>query len=139
MEISSKRLLISAVLVVALGATITIFSIYHTLHMGSAFLQYPLFLYGTAILSFLFGGSIVYLFEGRVNKLQLDRLLSVLPSDERIIMKILVERNEIEQSKLVTLSRMNKVRVSRILLRLEQRKIIVKKKHGYTNMILLKI
>ncbi|NOX71534.1 MAG: hypothetical protein GXO64_02435 [Candidatus Micrarchaeota archaeon] len=139
MEISTKKLFIAVSLVVMLGALITVFSIYHTLHMGNAFLQYPLFLYGTAILSLLSGGFIVYLFEDRINKAQLNKILSVLPPDERKIMKILAERVEIEQNKLVTLSGLNKVRVSRILATLEQRKIIEKKKHGYTNMIILKI
>ena len=75
MEISKNKLLISAALVGMLGVLITVFSVYHSQHMGHSYLQYPLFLYGVAILSLIVGGLIVYLFENKINKLQLNKLL----------------------------------------------------------------
>ncbi len=139
MQIRKNKVLISSGLILLLAILITTFSMYHTRHLGGTFFQYPLFLYGTTILSLAIGGYIVYLFEDKINKVQIEKLLSILPHDERIIMKLLLERKEIEQKKLGTLSELNPVKISRVVSILEQRGIIEKKKHGYTNLIVLKI
>ncbi len=139
MDISKNKLLISAGLIGLLGVLVTVFSIYHTQHLGKAYFQYPLFLYGTTILSLAVGGFIVYLFEEKINKLQLSKLLAILPNDERKVLKILFDRKEIEQKRLTTLAELSTVKISRVISTLEQREIIEKKKHGYTNLIVLKI
>ncbi len=139
MQITKNKVLISAGLVLLLGILITVFSMYHTKHMGNTFFQYPLFLYGTTILSLAIGGYIVYLFEEKINKVQIGKLLSILPHDERKVMRLLLERKEIEQKKLGTLSELSPVKISRVSSILEQRGVIEKKKHGYTNLIVLKI
>ncbi|MBT4208174.1 MarR family transcriptional regulator [Candidatus Woesearchaeota archaeon] len=139
MEISRNKILISSGLVGLLTIMITVFSIYHTQHLGKAYLQYPLFLYGTTIISLAIGGFIVYLFEEKINKLQLSKLLAILPNDERKVLKILFDRKEIEQKKLTTLAELSTVKISRVISTLEQRGIIEKKKHGYTNLIVLKL
>lgn len=139
MEISRNKVLISSGAVGLLGILITVFSVYHSQHMGGSFFQFPLFLYGTAILSLVVGGFIVLLFQEKINKYQLKRVLSVLPQNEAKVMEILIERKEIEQNKLATISELSNVKVSRIISILEHRGIIGKKKHGYTNLILLKI
>lgn len=139
MEISRKKLLISAGLIGILGILITVFSVYHSQHMGHSYLQYPLFLYGATILALIIGGFIVYLFEEKINKLQLNKLLKILPRDERKVIQLLIERNEVEQRKLGTLTELNTVKISRVVSTLEQRGIIEKKKQGYTNLIILKL
>ena len=139
MEISRNKLFISAGLIALLGVLITVFSVYHSQHMGQSYLQYPMFLYGTTILSLIIGGFIVYLFEEKINRLQLNKLLKILPKEERKIIQILMDRNEIEQRKLGTLTELNTVKISRVLSTLEQRGIIEKKKQGYTNLIILKL
>ena len=139
MEISKNKLIISASLIISLGILITIFSVYHVNHLGHTYVQYPLFLYGTSLLSLIVGGFIVYLFEEKINKFQLSRILKILPEDEIKVIQLLIERNEIEQRKLGTLTGINKVKISRIISILEKRKIIEKKKQGYTNLIILKL
>jgi len=139
MEIPKNKLLISIALILFLGVLITIFSVYHSQHMGNYYLQYPMFLYGTTILSLVIGGLIVYLFEEKINNQQLNKLLKILPADERKIIKLLVERKEIEQRKLGTLTELSTVKVSRVISTLEQRGIVEKKKQGYTNLIILKL
>ena len=139
MEISKNRLLISAGLVGILGILITVFSVYHTQHMGIGYFQYPLFLYGTSIISLALGAFIMYLLENKLNILQLNKLLSILPADERKVMRILIERKEIEQKRLASLSELSRVKLSRVVSVLESRGVIEKKKHGYTNLIILKI
>lgn len=139
MEISKNKLLISAGLIGLLGVLITVFSIYHTSHLGKAYFQFPLFLYGATIIALILGGFIVYLFEEKINKLQLNKLLKILPKDERKVIRLLIERNEIEQRKLGTLTELNTVKISRVISILEQRGIIEKKKQGYTNLIILKL
>jgi len=139
MEISKNKVFISGSLIGFLAILITIFSVYHSQHMGHSYLQYPMFLYGTMILSLVIGGFIMYLFEDKINKLQLNKLLSILPRDERKVLNILFERKEVEQRKLGTLTELNTVKISRIISILEQRGMIEKKKQGYTNLILLKL
>ena len=139
MEISGNKLLISVALIGLLGVLITVFSVYHSQHMGHSYLQYPMFLYGTTIISLILGGFIVYLFEQKISKLQLNKLLKILPQDERKVIKLLVERNEVEQRKLGTLAELSTVKVSRVISTLEQKGIIEKKKQGYTNLIILKL
>ncbi|RMD66976.1 hypothetical protein D6817_02840 [Candidatus Pacearchaeota archaeon] len=139
MEISKNKLLIAGGMVALLGVIITTFSVYHASHMHGLYFQYPAFLYGTAILSLVVGGLIVYLFEEKINKQQLKKILKILPKDERKVMQVLIERNEIEQNKLQTFTELSKVKVSRVVANLEQRGIVEKKKHGYTNLIILRI
>ena len=139
MEISKDKLLISAGLLAILGILITVFSVYHSKHMGHSYLQYPAFLYGAALLSLIVGGFIVYLFEEKINKSQLDKLLKILPKDERKVLQLLIKRNEVEQRKLGTLTELSTVKVSRVISTLEQKGVIEKKKKGYTNLIILKL
>ena len=107
--------------------------------MGPAYAQYPLFLYGTTILSLATGGFVVYLFEEKISKSQLNKLLTILPNDEKKVLKLLIERNEVEQRKLGTLTGLSTVKISRVVSTLEQRGIIEKKKQGYTNLIIVKL
>ncbi len=139
MEIPKNKIFISAGLVGLLSVLITVFSVYHSQHMGNSYLVYPAFLYGTTILSLIVGGFIVYLFEEKINKIQLNKLLKILPNDERKIIQLLIERGEVEQRKLGTLTELNTVKISRVISTLEQRGIIKKKKQGYTNLIILKL
>jgi uncharacterized membrane protein len=55
------------------------------------------------------------------------------------VIQLLIERNEIEQKRLATLTELNTVKISRVISTLEQRGIIEKKKQGYTNLIILKL
>ena len=139
MEIKKERLLVTIVMIGILGVLITVFSVYHAAHMGDSMWEYPFFLYGTSILSLAIGGFVVYLFEEKVSNHQLEKLLSVLPAGEAKVLRLLIERREVEQNKLGTLSGLSRVKVSRIVSVLVQRKIVEKKRQGYTNLIVLKI
>ncbi len=139
MELSKKKIVIPSVLIGLLFVLITVFSMYHVHHLGKAYFQFPLFLYGATILSLAVGGFVVYIFEKEINASQVIKVLSVLPPDERKVLKILFDRKEIEQNKLGTLSDLSSVKMSRVISTLEQRGIIEKKKQGYTNLIILKL
>ncbi len=133
-----KRLLISLALVVCLGALITAFSLYHMRHMGGSY-QYPLFLYGTALLALAVGGMLVYLFEEKVDARKVDKLLAILPSDERKVLRLLLARKELDQKRLATLAGLSAVKTSRVLSTLAARGVVDKKKHGYTNLVTLRL
>lgn len=69
---------------------------------------------------------------------QTDAVLRALEGDERKIVKIIMEnKGEILQNELVNTLNFPKAKVSRILMNLERRKIIIKKKYGLTNHISL--
>ena len=83
---------------------------------------------------------VVLVFQWRINRSQLERILSVLPREERIIIKILLDnKNRLEQNHIVALSGINKVGVSRVITRLEQRGVVEKKPLGNTNLIILRL
>ncbi len=68
----------------------------------------------------------------------MDVILRALEGDERKAVKIIVENGgEILQNELVNYLNFSKAKVSRILMNLEKRNIIAKRKYGLTNHISL--
>lgn len=68
-----------------------------------------------------------------------DKVLKTLPSEEKKLMQILIDaQGAIFQSDLVEKSGFDKVKVSRLLDRLEGRGIIERRRRGMTNIVLLK-
>ena len=137
MEISSKKLIIGFVGVFLLGVMFSLVNGYYSSEEGSSL---PLIVYAISFVSVLLGGFIVVLFQARINKVQLNRVLKILPEKEQKIVELLLENNSsLEQNKLVALSGINKVKVSRILTELEFRKVISRTNLGNTKLIVLKI
>ena len=137
MEISPKKLIIALLLVFLLGVFFAIVNGYYTSTEGTSL---PLIVYLISFLSIVIGGFIVIMFQWKINKIQLEKVVKILPQDERIVVKILLENNNaIEQNKLVALSGFNKVKISRLITELEQRDVIKKTNLGNTNLIVLKI
>jgi len=133
-----NKIITSGILLFLLVLTLTIFSVYHTKHLGEIYPQFLFFMYGISLISFSLGGFIVYLFQKKIEMKEFEKFLQLLSINERKIVKLLVERKEIEQNKLVTLSGLSNVKVSRIIKELETKRIIEKKTQGYTNLIILK-
>ena len=137
MEISNKRLVTGFVLIFLLGILFAVINGFYTSMENE---QLPLIVYGISFLSILIGAFIVVMFQLKINKLQLERVLKILPSEERKVVKILLDNNNsIEQNKLVVLSGFTKVRISRILQKLAEREVVEKKNMGNTNLVVLKI
>lgn len=136
MEISEKRLYAALGLVLLLGVLLSIANAHHIKSQGEGF---PIFVYGVAFVSFAVGGAVVLIFQWKIHQYQLQKVMKILPRDEGKIMGILIKKKEIEQNKLVTLTGLTKVKVSRLLSNLEQRGVVEKKQSGYTNLIILKI
>lgn len=137
MEIDNKRLIIGFSAMFLLGIA---FSIVNGVYTDSTNEQLPLIVYAISFLSIVVGAFIVIMFQAKINKIQLERVLKILPREERIVVKILLDNNNaIEQNKLVVLSGFNKVQIFRITQKLEVRGVIEKKHLGNTNLILLKI
>lgn len=124
------------VLVFLLGISFAIVNGYYVTESGESL---PVIVYAIAFVSLLVGASVVLLFQYRVNRAQIGGVLTLLPGDERAVVKVLLENgNRIEQSHLVALSGLSKVKVSRILARLTQRGVIEKRPLGNTNLVQLK-
>ena|SRR3989344_7357031 len=137
MEISNKRLIIGFVLIFILGILFALINGFYTSMENE---QLPLIVYGISFLSILIGASIVFLFQWKISKIQLENVLKILPKDERVVVKILLDNNnKIEQNKLVVLSGFTKVQISRILQKLAERDVVEKKNMGNTNLVVLKI
>ena len=137
MEVSPKRLIIALALVFFLGVIFSIVNGYYVQEEGTAL---PIIVYGMSFLSILLGGSIVIMFQWRINKLQLKRILKILPREERTVINVLLEnQNKIEQNRLVALSGFSKVKISRVVQSLQERDILHKRNLGNTNLIILKL
>src|SRR3989344_9663994 len=107
MEIDSKRLITGLILVFVLGV---MFALVNGIYTSSTNQQLPLIVYGISFLSILIGAFIVVLFQFKISKIQLERVLKILPQEERKVVKILLDNsNSIEQNKLVALSGFSKV------------------------------
>ena len=137
MEIDNKRLLTGLVLVFVLGI---LFAVVNGFYTSSTNEQLPMIVYGISFLSILIGAFIVVMFQFKINRIQLEKVLKILPREERIVVKILLDNNNsIEQNKLVVLSGFSKVQISRTIRKLVERDAIEKKNMGNTNLVILKI
>jgi len=137
MEIQPKKLIVGFVLIFLLGV---MFSVVNGSYAEETSEPLPLITYGISFVSLIVGGLIVLLLESRINKIQLQRVLKVLPKEEEKIISLLLQnQNAMEQNKLVAYTGINKVKMSRIIGNLESRGVIKKTNLGNTNLIVLKI
>ena len=137
MEIDNKRLIIGLSLVFILGI---LFAVVNGLYTQSTNEQLPLIVYGISFLSVVIGAVIVLLFQLKINKMQIEKVLRILPREERTIVKILLDNNnKLEQNKIVVLSGFTKVQVSRVVQKLVERDVVEKRDMGNTNLVVLKI
>ncbi|MDP1728865.1 MAG: MarR family transcriptional regulator, partial [archaeon] len=75
----------------------------------------------------------------KVQKKDLSKVMQKLTEEEKLVLKIVQEsEGSIFQSSLVEKTNMNKVKVTRILDRLEGLDVIERKRRGMTNMVILK-
>jgi uncharacterized membrane protein len=136
MEVSETRLAIAIVAVFGLGIVLAILNGYYIEDTGSSI---PLAVYAITAAAMVVGALIVLLFQWKINQAQLKRILQVLPEDERKIVELLLTNKRMEQTYIVAESGLSKVKVSRVIMKLEQRKIVEKKPLGNTNLIKLTI
>ncbi len=136
MEISENRLAVAITSVFFLGVLLSILNGNYIEDTGSPM---PLLTYGVAAVAMVVGALIILLFQWKISHKQMQGMLKILPSDERKIVEVLLKEKKIEQIHLTAESGLSKVKVSRLLVKLEQRGVIEKKPLGSTNLIKLKI
>lgn len=136
-EIPLNRLIIGFGLIFILGILFAITNGYYIEESGNSL---PLIVYAISAVSLILGSIIILLFQSKINKIQLNSILSLLPSDEAEVIRLLLKNNNrLEQNHLVALSGYNKVRISRIIKHFEQKSLIEKRNMGNTNLIILKL
>ena len=136
MEVSETRLAVAIIAVFALGVLFSIFNGEYTADTGESL---PLVFYVLAAASMLTGAMLILLFNWKIKNQNLKTLLKVLPEDEAKIISALLDEKRLEQNVLVAESGISKVKVSRVLSKMEARGIIIKKQMGNTNLIKLNI
>lgn len=136
MEVSETRLAVAIIAVFGLGIVLAILNGYYIEDTGSSI---PLAIYAITAAAMVVGALIVLLFQWKINQQQLKRILQVLPEDERKIVELLLANKRMEQTYIVAESGLSKVKVSRVIAKLEQRHIVEKKPLGNTNLIKLTI
>ena len=88
MEVSPRRLAVAIALIFLLGVLFAIVNGYYTEEEDSAL---PIIVYGISFLSLVIGGIIILLFQWKISKMQMTRVLKVLPSEERLLVTLLLE------------------------------------------------
>ena len=137
MEISPKKLVIGLGLIFLLGI---MFSVVNGNYVQQNEQPLPIVFYAISLVSIIVGGFMVLLFQWRINKVQLERVLKILPEDERKIVGLLLKNNNsLEQNKLVAFTGINKVKMSRIISELERRDVVKKTNLGNTNLVILNV
>lgn len=136
-EIPLNRLVIGFGLIFILGVFFAVINGYYAEENGETL---PLIVYAISFVSLIIGGIVILLFQSKINKLELEKILFLLPKDEAEILKCLIEHNyRLEQNHLVAYTGYNKVRISRILTKYEQKGIIEKRNMGNTNLVILNL
>lgn len=136
-EIPLNRLIIGFGLVFILGVLFAIVNGYYVDENGESL---PLIVYVISAISLVLGAIIILLFQFKISKVQLKSLLNLLPKEESEIIRVLLDNNNrLEQNHIVALTGYNKVRVSRILTKYEQKGIIEKRNVGNTNLVILNL
>lgn len=137
MEVSDKKLVIGISAIFLLGVFFAYISGTYSSSTGE---QLPFEVYIIAAISMVVGAFVMLVLQTKRSMAELDRIANLLPYDERVVVKILLEsNNKIEQNYLVVLSGFNKVKISRIVARLEARGVLEKKSLGNTNYLILKV
>ena len=137
MEISPKKLIIGLGAVFILGV---LFAIVNGVYAETTDSSLPLVVYLIAFLSLIVGIFLSILFQWKIDKAKLSRVIKILPDNERQIISLIIENNNsMEQNKLVALTGINKVKMSRIIKDLEFRGIVKKTDLGNTNLIVLNV
>jgi len=101
--------------------------------------------------AFLVGLSAIFIYynsDGSIKEYLLPKekdksrellIANLLKCDEKKVYQNIVNSNgEILQNKLVVITGLSKVKITRILYGLEQKKLITKERYGFTNMVRLK-
>jgi len=132
----NKKIVIAIILIFVLGIVMAISNAYCAVNIGHLFA--PL-MYTVALISLAIGGTITFIFAWKIDQIQLEKVISILPDEERKVLKIIINEKKITQTELKIVSGLSKVKVSRIVSKLEQRKIIEKKPYGNTNLIIKQI
>jgi len=137
LEIPINRLIISFGLIFILGIS---FAILNGFYVDKNNQTLPFIVYFISLVSLIFGGVIIFLFQYKISKIQLKSILNLLPQVEKEIIKVLLENNNrLEQNHIVALTGYNKVKISRVLRGYEQKGLIEKRGIGNTNLIILKL
>ena len=137
LEIPINRLIIGFGLIFILGILFAITNGYYVEQSGDPL---PIIVYAISLISIIIGAILILLFQWKISKLQLVKILQLLPKDEAEIIKVLIENNNrLEQNHIVAFTGYNKVRISRILTKYEQKGIIEKRNVGNTNLIILNL
>jgi len=107
-------------------------------NLGACTIPLPLFIPFIACLG-LFIGTLIYSLMApvKVKGIDVDAICKLLEADEAKVIRAILTHEDLTQARLARITNLNKVRVFRILQRLERRGVIKKVRKGKTNKILL--
>ncbi|MFH1055026.1 MAG: MarR family transcriptional regulator, partial [Candidatus Altiarchaeota archaeon] len=133
---SETKLLIVIFMILIFGILLAVISDLHILTVEKPF-RWVMYL--NVIELFTLGCLVSIVLRRRISQIQLGKILDILPPEEKEVLRIVYNRHYLTQKSLVEDTKINQMKISRILQKLEQRGIIKKKAYGYTNIIISQI
>jgi uncharacterized membrane protein len=139
----SKKLVLAMLTITIFVLVVAISSFYvqmqiETGNMFGCAVLIPLFVPLLASIGLFIGTMIYYLLSPRFEKIDKDVVLNIFDEGEREVIKNLLEnKGELPQAEIVRTTGLPKVKVHRILKRLESKKIITKERNRKINIIKL--
>ena len=140
---NSRKIIYGILILSVFVLIVSISSLYVQTEISSGnacgcFIPIPIFIPFIASVGLFIGTVTYYMFSPRFDK-KLDKniLLNFLEGDGKNVFEIILEKKEVNQAKIVKESKLSKVKVSRILKRLEENGIVEKHTVGKINLIKL--
>jgi uncharacterized membrane protein len=140
-----KKIIASSLLIVIFVLVVSLTSWYVQIQIESGTvcscaIPLPILIPIIASIGLLIGTVVYYMFSPRFEKKQIDKnsVLKLLDNTEQKVMNVIIDnKGEISQARIVSLTRMPKVKVFRSLEKLRVKGIIEKENLGKTNRIKL--
>lgn len=138
-----KKIILGILILAVFAFVVSISSLYVQIQIsqGNAcgcFIPLPIFIPFVASIGLFIGTIIYYLFHPEIEGegIPIEVLLNCFEGDERSVVKKILDNNgEVLQSKIVKDTNLSKVKVHRILKKLEGKGFIEKSSHGNTNKV----
>ena len=92
-----------------------------------------------AVISFIMGLIISIFFQWGISIVHFEKIVRLLPKDEATILTLLFNKQRVTQTEIFAITSISRAKISRILSRLEDRGVIIKRPWDDTNLIEAKL
>jgi len=133
---SETKIIVAMLLILLFGISL---SVLNSLHIFALTKPFRVQMYMIAIELLILGALFSFAFRWKISGIHFEKILTVLPDDERTILRIIHKNRILTQKNLTEQTNIHPMKISRILQKLEQTGLIKKRPSGFTNMVISRI